>query len=44
MLIVGDDLPFIPLYRRTLTWAMTKKVSALQWPNDSAELRWARIQ
>ena len=42
--IVGDDLPYIPLYRRTLTWAMTKKVSAVQWPNDSAELRWARIQ
>jgi peptide/nickel transport system substrate-binding protein len=42
--IVGDDLPFIPLYRRTLTWAMAKKVSAVQWPNDSTELRWARIQ
>jgi peptide/nickel transport system substrate-binding protein len=42
--IVGDDLPFIPLYRRTLTWAMAKKVSAVQWPNDTAELRWARIQ
>jgi peptide/nickel transport system substrate-binding protein len=41
--IVGDDLPFIPLYRRTLTWAMSKKVGAVQWPNDSPELRWARI-
>ena len=42
--IVGDELPFIPLYRRTLTWAMAKKVTAVQWPNDSPELRWARIQ
>lgn len=42
--IVNDDLPFIPLYRRTLTWAMNKRVSAVQWPSDSPELRWARIQ
>ncbi len=41
--IVGDELPFIPLYRRTLTWAMAKKVHAIQWPNDSPELRWVRI-
>jgi peptide/nickel transport system substrate-binding protein len=42
--IVNDDLPFIPLYRRTLTWALSKKVDAVQWPNDSPELRWARLQ
>jgi peptide/nickel transport system substrate-binding protein len=42
--LVGDDLPFIPLYRRTLTWAMAKKVSLVQWPADLPELRWARIQ
>ena len=42
--IVNDDLPYIPLFRRTLTWAMSKKVTAVQWPNDSPELRWARIQ
>ena len=41
---VGDDLPSIPLYRRTLTWAMSKKVRAVQWPNDTAELRWLRVQ
>jgi len=42
--IVGDELPLIPLYRRTLTWAMSKKVSAIQWPNDSPELRWASVK
>ena len=42
--LVGDDLPFIPLYRRTLNWAMARKVSVVQWPNDVPELRWARIQ
>ena len=42
--LVHDDLPFIPLYRRTLNWAMNKKVTLVQWPSDIAELRWARVQ
>jgi len=42
--IVTDELPFIPLYRRTLTWAMNKKVSAVQWPSDSPELRWVNVK
>ena len=42
--IVGDELPFIPLYRRTLTWAMSRSVSAVQWPNDSPELRWVSLK
>ena len=41
--IVGDELPFIPLYRRTLNWAMKKGVQAVQWPNDTIELRWVRL-
>ncbi|HEY8707101.1 MAG TPA: ABC transporter substrate-binding protein, partial [Burkholderiaceae bacterium] len=42
--IVAADLPVIPLYRRTLTWAMKRKVSVVQWPNDMAELRWVRVR
>ena len=42
--IVNDELPFVPLYRRTLTWAMSKRVSLVQWPSDSPELRWATIK
>jgi peptide/nickel transport system substrate-binding protein len=42
--LIGDDLPYVPLYRRTLTWAMAKKVSAVQWPNDQIELRWVTIK
>jgi peptide/nickel transport system substrate-binding protein len=42
--MVGDDLPMIPLYRRALTWAMSKRVSVIQWPSDVSEMRWARIQ
>lgn len=42
--LVADDLPYIPLYRRTLTWAMARKVQVVQWPNDTLELRWARTK
>ncbi len=42
--LVGEDLPLVPLYRRTLTWAMAKKVQVVQWPNDTMELRWARVK
>ena len=42
--IVGDELPSMPIYRRTLCWAMNKKVHAVQWPNDQTELRWLRVQ
>jgi peptide/nickel transport system substrate-binding protein len=41
--IAGDDLPYIPLYRRTLNWAVDKRVKLVQWPNDIAELRWVRV-
>ena len=48
--LVGDalrlmraDLPLIPLYRRTLTWAMRPDVSVAQWPNDVLELRFVQI-
>ena len=42
--MVAEDLPYIPLYRRTLTWAYAKKVSVVQWPNDTLELRWASLK
>jgi peptide/nickel transport system substrate-binding protein len=41
---VGDELPYIPLYRRTVSWAMQRSVQAVQWPNDTIELRWVRVQ
>ena len=42
--LIGEDLPYVPLYRRTLTWAMAKKVTAVQWPNDQVELRWVKLR
>ena len=40
--LIHDDLPYIPLYRRKLNWAMAKNVQVVQWPNDAVELRWVR--
>ena len=42
--MIADDLPYVPLYRRTLSWAMAKKVVAVQWPNDQVELRWVKVK
>lgn len=42
--LIHDDLPYIPLYRRTLNWAMAKTVKLVQWPNDQLELRWVTVK
>jgi peptide/nickel transport system substrate-binding protein len=42
--LLHDDLPFIPLYRRHLNWAMRKGVSAVMYPNDTMELRWVKVK
>lgn len=42
--MVADDLPYIPLYRRTLTWAHRKNLQLVQWPNDTLELRWLVVK
>jgi peptide/nickel transport system substrate-binding protein len=42
--LVHEELPLVPLYRRTLSWALAKKVHAVQWPSDMLELRWVRVQ
>ena len=42
--LIQDDLPYIPLYRRKLNWAMARSVTLVAWPNDSLELRWVRMR
>ena len=42
--MVADALPYVPLYRRTLSWAMKKNVKVVQWPSDQIELRWVKVQ
>jgi peptide/nickel transport system substrate-binding protein len=41
--IIHADLPLIPLYRRTLAWAMRQDVDVAIWPNDILDLRFVRI-
>jgi len=41
--LIAEDMPYVPLYRRTLSWAMAKKVKAVQWPNDVLEVRWVKM-
>ncbi len=41
--LMHEELPLIPLYRRTLTWVMRPNIDVTMWPNDSLELRWVRI-
>ncbi len=41
--IMRSDLPLIPLYRRTLTWAMRPDITVAQWQNDVLELRFVQI-
>ena len=41
--LMHDDLPLIPLYRRTLAWVMRPSIEVAIWPSDVLELRWVRI-
>jgi peptide/nickel transport system substrate-binding protein len=42
--LIHDDLPLLPLYRRTLNWAMASRVQVTPWPSDMLELRWVRLR
>ena len=42
--MVAAELPYVPLYRRKLNWAMAKNVDLTQWPNDTLELRWVKMR
>jgi peptide/nickel transport system substrate-binding protein len=41
--LMAAELPLVPLYRRTLTWAMRPNIAVVQWPSDVLELRWVRV-
>jgi peptide/nickel transport system substrate-binding protein len=42
--LAQEDIAYVPLYRRTLSWAVAKRFSLPQWPNDVAELRWVKVK
>lgn len=41
--LMTDDLALLPLYRRTLAWAMRKGIGVPIWPNDILELRFVDV-
>ncbi|MEP6503348.1 MAG: ABC transporter substrate-binding protein, partial [Betaproteobacteria bacterium] len=41
--MAGDDVAYVPLYRRTLSWVMQKKVHVVMAPDDAIAVRWVRI-
>ncbi len=40
--LAADDVPYVPLYRRKLNWAASRKVALVMTPTDTLELRWVR--
>jgi peptide/nickel transport system substrate-binding protein len=42
--LAEDDVAYVPLYRRTLTWVMQKKVHVTMSPDDAIAVRWVNIR
>ena len=42
--LAGDDIAYIPLYRRSLTWVMQKKVHVVMSPDDTIAVRWVVVK
>ena len=38
-----DDVAYVPLYRRTLSWVMQKKVHVVMSPDDAISVRWVSV-
>lgn len=42
--LAGDDIAYVPLYRRILSWAMQKNVHVVMLPDDPIPVRRAVVQ
>jgi peptide/nickel transport system substrate-binding protein len=42
--IARDDVAYVPLYRRTLSWAMQKRVHVVMSPDDILAARWVSVR
>jgi len=42
--LAAEDIAYVPLYRRTLSWVMQKKVQVVMLPDDTIPLRWAVVR
>ena len=41
--LAGDDIAYVPLYRRTLSWVMQKNVQVVMLPDDTIPVRWTIV-
>ena len=41
--LATDDIAYVPLYRRTLSWVMQKKVHVVMQPDDTLPVRWVNV-
>ncbi|HEX7639411.1 MAG TPA: ABC transporter substrate-binding protein, partial [Burkholderiaceae bacterium] len=42
--LARDQIAYIPLYRRTLSWAMRENVHVVMTPDDAIGLRWVTVR
>jgi len=42
--LAAEDIAYVPLYRRTLSWVMQKKVQVVMLPDDTIPVRWAVVR
>ncbi len=42
--LATDDIAYVPLYRRTLSWVMQKKVHVVMQPDDTLPVRWVTVR
>lgn len=42
--MASDDIAYVPLYRRTLSWVMQKKVHVVMLPDDTIPVRWVNVR
>ena len=42
--LASDDIAYVPLYRRNLSWVMQKKVHVVMLPDDTIPVRWVSVR
>jgi peptide/nickel transport system substrate-binding protein len=42
--LAEEDIAYVPLYHRTISWVMQKKVQVVMQPDDTIPVRWAVVQ
>ena len=42
--LASEDIAYVPLYRRTLSWVMQKNVHVVMLPDDTIPVRWVTVR